>query len=201
MPFISGSVGKLKIDPKSGIFGISHSKQFFHFDFWSKLSFLLGNHILRSHHRFLQSEWDWDRLYEAVSRGLRSRVQLGYQTGIQRNYRAIKDAIVIIKDKRVITYLRYFQIHKSDHFWCKTGKMTRSKSEWLIREICFGMKFLENSEKLTFSMKISIFTENWPFPDQKWLYLIKNDYFQGQKWPFWGENDPFNFCSVLLETE
>ena len=192
--------GNAASDPKSGIFGISHSKQFFHFDFWSKLSFLLRNHILRSHHRFLQSEWGWDRLYEAVSRGLRSRVQLGYQTGIQRNYRAIKDAIVIIMDKRVITYLRYFQIHKSDHFWCKTGKMTRSKSEWLIREICFGMKFLENSEKLTFSMKNINFDCKLPFPGQ-------NDFFgvmlllSRSKWPFWGKNDQFNFCSVLPETE
>ena len=158
-------------------------------DFWSKLSFLLGNHILRSHHRFLQSEWDRDRLYEAVSRGLRSRVQLGYQTGIQRNYRAIKDAIVIIKDKRVITYLRYFQIHKSDHFWCKTGKMTRSKSEWLIREICFGMKFLENSEKLTFSMKNINFDCKLPFPGQKWLFWCNATTFKvkmtilREKWP------------------
>ena len=63
----------------------------------------------------------------------------------------------------------------------------QSRNDWFWK-ICFGMKFHQNSENLTFSMTIwpkinhyevqnDRFDKKRPICGQKWLLLIKNDRF------------------------
>ena len=98
-------------------------------------------------------------------------------------------------------------------FDVRLGKwLDQSRNDW-FRKICFGMKFHENSDNLTFSMKndqfhrkmtsfrqkMTIFKSKTTIFKWKMTIFDKNDQFLGQNWPFLGRkrSNLIFVCSYL----